>query len=127
MMISDVGGRSEIFFGGIMSTEDKVQNIYGLNNVLNLSEFRSKKNNSELGESYSAFLGKLNVSDLFYEAKNTIDEIQRSNIDVYHLKKADRILKEISRRVLDDSPGMSDSLNSLRDEIQNQISKLIDS
>ena len=109
-----------------MSGENNVHDLLDLNNVFCLSSYRSKKTTNEFGESYSHYLKKLSVSDLFYEAKSTIDEIQRTNIDIYHLKKADRILKEISRRVAEDSPNMRDSLNSLRSEIHSQISRLID-
>ena len=94
-----------------------------MKNVYCLDSFRSSRNNFDLSESYCAFLQDLSVADLFYESKNTIDEIQKVAINVYHLNKADKILEEISRRVSDDSPKMSESLNSLRSEIQSKISQ----
>jgi len=107
-----------------MTIDITESNSQDFDNVYNLSEFRIQRNMEELGQSYSLYLKKLAVSDLFYEAKKTIEEIQRSNLDVYHLKKADRILKEISRRVSEDSPHMSESLESLRQELKKQIMKL---
>ena len=107
-----------------MSINISNSNSETTDNVLSLSDFRDQRNLTELGESYSAFLQKLAVSDLFYEAKKIIEEIQKSNLNRYQHKKADRILKEISRRVSGDSPSMSESLESLRQELKIQILNL---
>lgn len=91
--------------------------IDGMNNIINISDFTSQKDEQMKNQELTEYLSVLTFNELITEANVIIRELKSKPVDQELIRRSNVIMKQFSKRLKMESPHLAKSILSGKKQI----------